>query len=464
MSAQVIACSGAVVELEFAMGELPALRQLVEVTLPDGTIAALEIQQHSGPQTARALALAPVGGLKLDALVRDCGRPITVPVGPVVLGRMLDVLGEPLDGGPGFAESTPRRPIHAPAPPLAAQHGARELFATGIKAIDLLAPLPRGGKAGLFGGAGVGKTVLIMELMHATVAVHHGVSVFAGIGERSREGHELWHELGEGGVRERMVLVLGQMNEPPGARLRVGLSALAIAEYFRDGQGQDVLLFIDNVFRFVQAGSEVSGLLGRFPAAVGYQPTLAQELGAFQERICSTDRGAITSVQAIYVPADDLTDPACAHVFPHLDASVVLSRQLAAEGIYPAIDALASGSKLLDPTLVGERHYQLAMAARRTLAQYHELRDVIALLGLDELSAADRLLVGRARRLQRFLTQPAHVTERFTGLPGRSVPLELTLAGVAAILAGELDGASEADLYMIGDISEVGSQQRRATR
>ncbi|MFA7437335.1 F0F1 ATP synthase subunit beta [Castellaniella sp.] len=409
----------------------------------------LEVATLLGAGRVRCLALASVRGLGLGASVQATGQPIQVPVGQAVLGRMLDMFGRPLDGGPEPA-ATIRRPIHRPPPPLKDRVVQDELLETGIKAIDLLSPIGRGGKAGLFGGAGVGKTVLINELIHNTVQHYQGVSLFCGIGERSREAEELYREMGEAGVRDKTVLLFGQMNEAPGVRFLVGKSALTMAEYFRDDLQQDVLLLMDNVFRFVQAGAEVSGLLGRMPSRVGYQPTLATELAALQERITSTHRGAITSVQAVYVPADDFTDPAAAHIFSHLSASVVLSRKRAAEGLYPAVDPLASTSVMLTPAVVGDRHYEIARAVQRTLAEYEELRDIIAMLGLEELSAADRAVVARARRLERFLTQPFHVAEQFSGTPGQRVPILQTLAGCETILEQIRFSDNEMDYYMKG--------------
>jgi F-type H+-transporting ATPase subunit beta len=445
---------GSVVDAAFPAGALPALDEAIVVDRSDGAELVVEIAQHLDERTVRGIAMERTDGLVLGAPASATGAPMAMPVGEAVLGRVLDVLGRPLDQKPAPAARV-TWPIHRPAPPLAQQKPAEELYETGVKAIDLLAPLVRGGKAGMFGGAGVGKTVLIMELIHTTVRHHAGVSVFAGIGERSREGQELWREMQASGVFDRSVLVFGQMSEPPGARFRVGLSALTIAEYFRDEAQQDVLLFIDNVFRFVQAGMEVSGLLGRMPSRVGYQPTLATEVGELQERICSTDQGAITSVQAVYVPADDFTDPACAHTFPHLDSSVVLSRRMAAEGLYPAIDPLESTSKLLSPDLVGEAHCRAAEEVRRVIAQYEDLKDIISMLGMEELSAEDRRTVERARRLQRFLTQPFFVTERFTGHAGVSVPLAEALRGVQAILAGDLDDLPEDAFLLAGTIDDV---------
>jgi F-type H+-transporting ATPase subunit beta len=408
------------------------------------------------------VALGGTAGLKRGTAVRASGGPISVPVGQPVLGRLLDVLGQPVDRGERLPDDIRRRPIHGPAPEFTRHGAAPQLFQTGIKVIDLLAPLVQGGKAGMFGGAGVGKTVLIMELIRTTVEQHAGLSVFAGIGERSREGHELLVELRQSGVLERTALVFGQMNEPPGARWRAGLTALAIAEHFRDEAHANVLLLVDNVYRLVQAGGEVSGLLGRLPSRVGYQPTLASEIAEFEERIASVAGAAITSIQAVYVPADDFTDPAVAEIFSHLDSSIVLSRELASEGMYPAVDPLGSTSSLLDPRVVGETHYRCAQEVRKTIAHYRELQEIIALLGMEELSAADRTQVKRARRLMRFLTQPFMVTEAFTGKPGRAVELETTLAGCTAILDGEADNWAESALYMVGDLEEARAREQAA--
>ena len=402
------------------------------------------------------------GGLKRGTAVRATGAPIMVPVGDPVLGRLLNAIGEPVDLGQPFPPDIARRPIHAPSPALNRQGSTREVFHTGIKIIDLLAPLVKGGKAAMFGGAGVGKTVLIMELIRTTVERHSGISVFSGIGERSREGHELLLELKQSGVLRRTALVFGQMNEPPGARWRAGLTALAIAEHFRDVAREDVLLLIDNVYRLVQAGGEVSGLLGRLPSRVGYQPTLGTEIAAFEERIASVAGAAITSIQAVYVPADDFTDPAVAEIFSHLDSSIVLSRDMASEGMYPAVDPLASTSSLLDPRLVGETHYRTAQDVRKTIAHYRELQEIIALLGIEELTAVDRTVVKRARRLMRFLTQPFMVTVAFTGKPGRAVELATTLAGCRAILDGETDEWAEGSLYLVGDLEEARQKESEA--
>ncbi|MBI1207666.1 MAG: F0F1 ATP synthase subunit beta [Azospirillum sp.] len=456
---RVVGIRGSVVDVAFAAGALPALNDALEVQGAGGITLTLEVQQHLDPETVRAVALQPTSGLLRGEPVRATGGAIRVPVGEAVLGRLIDVLGTAHDGKPDFDDTVPRWPIHRSAPPLARQATKREPFRTGIKVIDLLAPLVRGGKAGMFGGAGVGKTVLIMELIRTTVERYAGVSVFAGVGERSREGHELLTELTSSGVFARTALVFGQMNEPPGARWRVGHTALTVAEYFRDAKHQDVLLLMDNVFRFVQAGSEVSGLLGRLPSRVGYQPTLASEIAELQERIASSEGAAITSIQAVYVPADDYTDPAVAETFSHLDSSIVLSRDMASEGLYPAIDPLASTSVLLDPAVVGAEHFATAQAVRKTIAHYRDLQEIIALLGIEELSAADKQVVYRARRLLRFLTQPFLVTEAFTGLPGRTVDVEDTLAGCRAILDGQGDALAEAAFYMVGTFAEAVAKQ-----
>jgi F-type H+-transporting ATPase subunit beta len=455
---------GSVVDVAFAHGALPALDEALEVITAEGGTVTVEVQAHLDQTTVRTVALEVTSGLSRGERVRATGAAITVPVGEAVLGRLVDVLGVPHDGKPPFAADVERWAIHRPAPLLKRQSTVRETFQTGIKVVDLLAPLVRGGKAGMFGGAGVGKTVLIMELIRTTVERYQGVSVFAGVGERSREGHELLQELTGSGVIKRTALVFGQMNEPPGARWRVGLSALTIAEYFRDAKHQDVLLLMDNVFRFVQAGSEVSGLLGRLPSRVGYQPTLATEIAALQERIASASGAAITSIQAVYVPADDYTDPAVAETFSHLDSSIVLSRDMAAEGLYPAIDPLASTSILLDPSVVGTAHFNLAQEVRKTIAHYRDLQEIIALLGIEELSAADKRVVFRARRLLRFLTQPFLVTEAFTGMPGRSVELKDTLTGCRAILDGEGDQMAEQSFYMVGTFEEAVEKHNRLAK
>ena len=441
---------GSVVDVRFE-GRLPGLMDALFVEMGDDREVPLEVQQHLDEHTVRTIALAFTEGMQRGMKVRATGAPVLAPVGEEVLGHMLNVMGRPLDVE-ALPEGIERRPIHRSAPPFSAQGASDEVFETGIKIIDLLAPLSVGGKAGMFGGAGVGKTVLIMELIHNTLTEHQGISVFAGIGERSREGLDLWHEMSDSDVLKSSVLVFGQMNEAPGARFRVGQTALTIAEHFRDELQRDVLLYMDNVYRFIQAGMEVSGLLGRMPSRVGYQPTLASDIGDLQERIGSTDHGTITSVQAVYVPADDLTDPAVAHVFQHLDSSIVLSRDMAAQGLYPAVDQLRSSSKMLDPLIVGEEHVQLADEVRSVIGQYEDLKDIISMLGIEELSETDRQTVERARRLTRFLTQPFHTTEHFTGMKGATVPLAETLRGCREILEGEHDDRPESDFYMIGAI------------
>ena len=457
---KVLQVVGPVVDCEFATDALPLINTALKIDEPEhGIDLVLEVAQHLGDQTVRTVAMAPTDGLRRGMPVVDTGQPISVPVGEGVLGRVFDLLGNPIDA-PRGARPEPvhadrRQPIHRLPPPLVEQSVETEVFETGIKVIDLLEPYPRGGKIGLFGGAGVGKTVLIMELMRTVAAEHGGVSVFGGVGERTREGNDLWLEMRESGVLQRAVLVFGQMNEPPGARLRVGLSALTMAEYFRDEKRQDVLLFIDNIFRFVQAGSEVSALLGRMPSAVGYQPTLANELAELEERITSTRDGSITSVQAVYVPADDLTDPAPANTFSHLDATTVLARELAERGIYPAVDPLDSTSRILDPRIVGERHYRVARGVQQVLQRYKELQDIIAILGIDELSDDDKLTVARARRLQQFLSQPMFVVADQYRFEGRYVPLAETIRGFEEVLAGEHDGLPEQAFRMVGGIDEA---------
>lgn len=458
----VCAVSGSVVDAIFPAGSLPFINNALEVEWDGPHRLVVEVQQHVDRHRVRGVAMHETAGLRPGVAVRDTGAPINVPTGEAVLGRLIDVVGDPIDHGPAFGDDVPRRPIHRSAPKLSDQRGGSELFLTGIKVIDLLAPLVSGGKAGMFGGAGVGKTVLIMELIRTTVESYSGISVFAGVGERSREGHELWLELQRSGVLERTALVFGQMNEPPGARWRVGMTALTVAEYFRDVMHQNVLLLIDNVFRFVQAGSEVSGLLGRLPSRVGYQPTLATEIAELQERIASVSQAAVTSIQAVYVPADDFTDPAVAQTFSHLDSSIVLSREMASQGLYPAIDPLASTSSMLDPRVVGEEHYAIAEEVRRLIEHYRELQEIISLLGIEELSAADRTSVGRARRLIRFLTQPFAVTSQFTGLGGASVPIEETLKGCREILSGATDDWRESSLYMIGTLEDARAKEKAA--
>ena len=444
---------GPVVDIRFAPEELPELYNAIEIRLKDRTVV-LETVQQTGGGVARCIALSATDGISRGMEAWNTGAPITMPVGEATLGRMFNVVGEPIDGK-GPVEAERRLPIHREAPPFTDVQPSTELLETGIKVVDLLAPYARGGKIGLFGGAGVGKTVLIMELIRNIAYEHGGYSVFAGVGERSREGNDLWNEMNASGVINKTALVFGQMNEPPGARLRVPLSGLTIAEDFRDRSGQDVLLFIDNIFRFTQAGSEVSALLGRMPSAVGYQPTLATEMGSLQERITSTKNGSVTSVQAIYVPADDLTDPAPATAFAHLDATTVLSRSIAELGIYPAVDPLDSTSRILDPAVIGKEHYDTARAVQSVLEKYRQLQDIIAVLGMDELGAEDRATVNRARRIQRFLSQPFHVAENFTGMEGRYVRIEDTIKGFQAILAGDVDDLPEQAFLMCGGIDEV---------
>jgi F-type H+-transporting ATPase subunit beta len=446
--------AGVVVDAEFASGDLPSIHNALVVQHDDGPDLLIEVQEHINPHTVRGVAMDSTSGLRRGLLVQDTGHPIRVPVGRAILGRMFDVLGQPIDGRPA-PEGTERRPIHVKSPPLREQRVAVEPFIIGVKAIDLLTPYPRGGKIGLFGGAGVGKTLLMIELMRHTIREHRGIALFAGVGERSREGNDLWREMQRSGVLESTVLVFGQMKEPPGARLRVALTALTMAEYFRDRERREVLLFIDNIFRYIQAGAEVSALLGRLPSAVGYQPTLDSEMGELQERITTTSRGSVTSIQAVYVPADDLTDPAVVATFAHLDAATILSRHQASQGLYPAIDPLESSSSLLTPEGVGEEHFNIASEVRSLLARYQELQDVIAILGMEELSEEDRVAVNRARRLQRFLTQPFFVSEPFTGIPGRYVSLQETLRGFREILEGRHDDLPEQAFYMVGSIDEA---------
>ena len=444
---------GPVVDVQFPAGELPELYNAVEINSEAGKVT-LEAVQQIGDGAVRCIALASTDGISRGEPATDTGAPITMPVGEATLGRMFNVVGEPIDGK-GAVNTDKRLPIHRDAPAFTDIRPATEMLETGIKVVDLLAPYAKGGKIGLFGGAGVGKTVLIMELIRNVAYEHGGYSVFTGVGERSREGNDLWHEMNESGVINKTALVFGQMNEPPGARLRVPLSGLTIAEDFRDRSGQDVLLFIDNIFRFTQAGSEVSALLGRMPSAVGYQPTLATEMGALQERITSTKDGSVTSVQAIYVPADDLTDPAPATAFAHLDATTVLSRSISELGIYPAVDPLDSTSRILEPAVLGKRHYETARAVQAVLEKYRQLQDIIAVLGMDELGPEDRATVNRARRIQRFLSQPFHVAENFTGMEGRYVKLEDTIRSFEAILGGEVDDLPEQAFLLCGDIDEV---------
>ena len=452
--------SGSVVDVRFAPGQLPKIREALAVTV-EGRRRVMEVAQHVGGNKVRCIMLSESEGLARGMEVSAYGQGIQVPVGERTLGRMFNVLGEPIDGGEPIPREAERWPIHRRAPSFVDQRPAVEILETGIKVIDLLEPYPRGGKIGLFGGAGVGKTVLIQELIHNVAMEHGGYSIFTGVGERSREGNDLWREMRESGVSEKTALVFGQMNESPGVRMRVALSGLTMAEYFRDRENQDVLLFIDNIFRFVQAGSEVSTLLGRMPSAVGYQPTLAEEMGALQERITSTRSGSVTSVQAVYVPADDLTDPAPATTFSHLDATTVLSRKIAEQGIYPAVDPLASTSRILEADVVGREHYETAREVQTILQKYRELQDIIAILGMDELSEADKRTVNRARKLQRFLAQPTHVAEKFTGIPGVYVPLAETLRGFRAIIDGSMDYYPEAAFYNTGTIDDVVEKAKR---
>ncbi len=456
---RVVQVIGPVLDVEFDTGELPEIYNALEIRAAGNGGPAIdlvaEVQQHIGRSQVRAVAMSSTDGVTRGMEVRDTGQAITVPVGTVPLGRILNVIGQPVDEQAPIPEDTDRWPIHREPPRFPDLEPKTEIFETGIKVIDLIAPYVKGGKTGLFGGAGVGKTVIIMELIHNIASVHGGRSVFCGVGERTREGNDLWLEMKESGVLEQTALVYGQMNEPPGARLRVGLSGLTIAEYFRDVEKQDVLLFIDNIFRFTQAGSEVSALLGRMPSAVGYQPTLGTEMGELQERITSTRDGSITSVQAIYVPADDLTDPAPATAFAHLDATTVLSRAISELGIYPAVDPLDSTSRILDPQFIGERHYKVAAEVQRILQRYKELQDIIAILGMDELSEEDKVLVSRARRIQRFLSQPFFVAEAFTGRSGKYVKLEDTIQSFERVVQGEFDQLPEQAFYMQGGIDDV---------
>ena len=446
--------SGSVTDVYFEGGKLPKIREALYVTV-DEKKRVMEVAQHIGDNTVRCIMLSESEGLARDMEVCAEGHDISVPVGEETLGRMFNVLGEPIDGGKPVPEDTERWNIHRAAPAFDEQSPAVNILETGIKVIDLLEPYPKGGKIGLFGGAGVGKTVLIQELIHNVAHEHGGYSIFTGVGERSREGNDLWKEMRDSGVLDKTALVFGQMNEAPGVRMRVALSGLTMAEYFRDRENKDVLLFIDNIFRFVQAGSEVSTLLGRMPSAVGYQPTLAEEMGALQERITSTKNGSVTSVQAVYVPADDLTDPAPATTFSHLDATTVLSRKIAEQGIYPAVDPLQSTSRILEASVLGAEHYDTARAVQEILQKYSELQDIIAILGMEELGDEDKLIVGRARRIQRFLAQPTHVAEKFTGIPGVYVPLSETVRGFKAIVSGEMDEYPEAAFYNVGTIDDV---------
>jgi F-type H+-transporting ATPase subunit beta len=464
---KIVQVIGPVVDVEFEPGRLPGIYNALEVQgVENKDIFAysqklvLEVAQHLGESTVRAVAMAATEGLRRGMPVNDTGQPISIPVGKETLGRILNIIGEPVDKGPAI-QARKTYPIHRPAPPFEDQSTRVEMFETGIKVVDLLEPYTKGGKTGLFGGAGVGKTVLIMELINNIAKQHGGISVFAGVGERTREGNDLYHEMKESGVIEKTALIFGQMTEPPGSRLRVALTGLTAAEYFRDEEGQDVLLFIDNIFRFTQAGSEVSALLGRMPSAVGYQPTLATEMGALQERITSTKKGSITSVQAIYVPADDITDPAPATAFAHLDATTVLSRQIAELGIYPAVDPLSSTSRILDPNILGAEHYSTARAVQSILQRYKDLQDIIAILGMEELSDEDKLVVSRARKIQRFLSQPFFVAEAFTGQPGRYVKLGDTIKSFREIVEGKHDELPEQAFYMVGDIGEAMDKAKR---
>ncbi|MBF1157619.1 MAG: F0F1 ATP synthase subunit beta [[Eubacterium] sulci] len=444
---------GPVIDIQFEDSEMPQLLDAINIKMEDHVVVA-EVAQHVGDSTVRCIALSSTDGMKRGLKAINTGAPIEVPVGNDVLGRLFNVLGEPIDGIPA-PEDAPKKPIHLPSPEYSQQETSTQIYETGIKVIDLLAPYTKGGKVGLFGGAGVGKTVLIQELINNIAKEHGGISVFAGVGERTREGNDLYNEMQESGVIDKTAMVFGQMNEPPGARMRVALTGLTMAEHFRDREHQDVLLFIDNIFRFTQAGSEVSALLGRIPSAVGYQPTLATEMGALQERITSTSNGSITSVQAVYVPADDLTDPAPATTFSHLDATTVLSRAITELGIYPAVDPLESSSRIMDPLILGEEHYHTARDVQAVLQRYKDLQDIIAILGMDELSEEDKLTVARARRLQRFLSQPFAVAEQFTGMQGKYVPLADTIRGFREILDGKYDHIPESMFLYAGGIEEV---------
>ena len=455
----VVQVIGPVLDIRFADGELPNLLSAIEIQNGDRKVTA-EVAQHIGDNVVRCIAMSSTDGLRRGIEAVNTGGPITVPVGDCCLGRVFNLLGEPVDNKPA-PEAKERWPIHRPAPAYDEQEGTTEILETGIKVVDLIAPYAKGGKIGLFGGAGVGKTVIIMELINNIAKQHGGLSVFAGVGERTREGNDLYNEMQESGVINKTALVYGQMNEPPGARMRVGLSGLTMAEYFRDRENQDVLLFIDNIFRFTQAGSEVSALLGRMPSAVGYQPTLATEMGALQERITSTKKGSSTSVQAVYVPADDLTDPAPATTFAHLDATTVLSRSIASLGIYPAVDPLDSTSRILTPEIVGREHYEVARKVQSILQRYKELQDIIAIMGMDELSDEDKQIVARARKVQRFLSQPFHVAEQFTGMEGRYVPLKETIRGFREIINGEHDDLPESAFLFVGSIDEAVEKAKR---
>ncbi|MBR2540871.1 MAG: F0F1 ATP synthase subunit beta [Mogibacterium sp.] len=454
MTGRIMQISGSVIDVQFEEGKLPKIKEALTVEV-EGKNRVMEVAQHIGGGMVRCIMLSGSEGMYKGMEATATGDAITVPVGDNVLGRMFNVLGEPIDGGGPVPEGTERMSIHRKAPGFDEISPSVEILETGIKVIDLLEPYPKGGKIGLFGGAGVGKTVLIQELIHNVAMEHGGYSIFTGVGERSREGNDLWKEMNEAGVMDKTALVFGQMNEAPGVRMRVGLSGLTMAEYFRDRENKDVLLFIDNIFRFVQAGSEVSTLLGRMPSAVGYQPTLASEMGALQERITSTKAGSITSVQAVYVPADDLTDPAPATTFAHLDATTVLSRKIAEQGLYPAVDPLDSTSRILEADIVGEEHYEVARKVQEILQKYAELQDIIAILGMDELSEEDKATVYRARKIQRFLSQPTHVAEKFTGMPGVYVPVSETVKGFKAIVNGEMDEYPEAAFFNVGTIDDV---------
>ena len=451
---KIVQVIGPVVDIKFEEGELPKLNDAIEID-NHGARLVVEVAQHMGDNVVKCIAMDSTDGLKRGQEAKNTGAPITIPVGKVTLGRMVNVLGEPIDGIEMDTADAPKASIHQPAPTFADQKTEPEIFETGIKVIDLICPYTKGGKIGLFGGAGVGKTVLIQELISNIATEHGGISVFAGVGERTREGNDLYYEMKESGVLAKTALVFGQMNEPPGARMRVALTGLTMAEHFRDQEGQDVLLFVDNIFRFTQAGSEVSALLGRMPSAVGYQPTLATEMGALQERITSTQKGSITSVQAVYVPADDLTDPAPATTFAHLDATTVLSRSIAEKGIYPAVDPLDSTSRILDPNVVGQEHYKTARAVQEILQKYKELQDIIAILGMDELSEDQKLIVSRARKIERFLSQPFHVAEQFTGIEGKYVPLSETIRGFNEILEGKHDNLPEGAFLLVGTIEDA---------
>ncbi len=458
---KIVQIVGAVVDVEFGAEDMPPLFTALEVEASEGGLpVTLEVQQHVGNSWVRCIAMTPTEGLKRGAVVRDTGGPISVPVGDATLGRVFDVTGRPVDGGPPV-EVDKTYPIHRPPPELEEQATSTEMFATGLKVVDLIAPFTRGGKTGVFGGAGVGKTVIIMELINNVAKSYGGYSVFCGVGERTREGTQLIGEMREAEVMDNTMMVFGQMNESPGARLRVALAGLSMAEYFRDEEGQDLLLFIDNIFRFSMSGSEVSALLGRMPSAVGYQPTLSTEMGDLQERITSTSKGAITSFQAIYVPADDYTDPAPVATFAHLDATIRLERSIVERGIYPAVDPLTSTSKILDPRVVGDNHYRVARGVQRVLQRYRELQDIIAILGIEELSEEDRQTVARARRMERFLSQPMNVAERFTGITGEIVPIDETIRGFDEILAGKHDDLPEQAFYMVGTIDQAVANAQR---